>query len=402
MAPMTSSLRLGLAYVLLFATTGVSLPFAGLWLGAQGLDGARIGLVLAVPMLARLVTGPVLAVWSDGFRLRRTPIGLLALSAGTGYALAGLAGLLDSFWGVALFWFVGATASAAVIPLLDVVALRRARAEGFDFSWPRGFGSAAFVVANVAMGALLLIAPENAVIVWIVAGSLGLAVAAWAWLPHERVAPPGADADAPAASFRARYGGLGRVLRDRLFVTAILASGSIQAAHGFYYGFSALLWKGQGVSESVIGQLWAVAVAAEIAFLWWGAPWLRRRGVGAVGLLVLGGAAALARWGVLALAPPLGLLWPLQALHALTFAATYLAGVDLVQRLAPPDAHTAGQVLNSTLSAGVLIGLATLASGPLYDAVGAGGYLAMAVLSAVGLIAAARLARAGRLAGEPA
>ena len=40
-----------------------------------------------------------------------------------------------------------------------------------------------------------------------------------------------------------------------------------------------------------------------------------------------------------------------------------------------------------SLSAGVLIGVATLASGPLYDAWGAGGYLAMAGLSALGLIA---------------
>ncbi len=397
---MNSSRRLGLAYVLLFATTGVSLPFAGLWLGAQGLDGARIGLVLAVPMLARLITGPMLAIWSDGFRLRRTPIAVLALTASAGYVLAGVAGLVASFWGVAFFWFLGATASAAVIPLLDVVALRRARAEGFDFSWPRGFGSAAFVVANVVMGVLLLTAPEDAVILWVVAGSLGLAVAAWRWLPDERVAPPGGDANAPTATFRARYGGLGRLMRDRAFLTAILASGSIQAAHGFYYGFSALLWKGQGIGEPVIGLLWAVAVAAEIAFLWWGASWLRRRGVGALGLLMLGGGAAIIRWGVLAVAPPLALLWPLQILHALTFAATYLAGVDLVQRLAPPDAHTAGQVLNSTLSAGVLIGLATLASGPLFDAAGAGGYLAMAALSAVGLVAAARLAKESNRTGN--
>ena len=39
------------------------------------------------------------------------------------------------------------------------------------------------------------------------------------------------------------------------------------------------------------------------------------------------------------------------------------------------------------LSAGVLIGLATLASGPLYDAFGSGGYLAMAGLAGVGLLA---------------
>ena len=78
---MTAAPRLALQYVLLFGATGVSLPFAGLWLGAQGFDGARIGLLLAAPMLARLVTGPAIAHWADRFRLRRTPIALLGLSA---------------------------------------------------------------------------------------------------------------------------------------------------------------------------------------------------------------------------------------------------------------------------------------------------------------------------------
>jgi hypothetical protein len=48
---------MGLQYVLLFGANGVSLPFAGLWFHARGLDGAEIGALLAAPMLGRLVTG---------------------------------------------------------------------------------------------------------------------------------------------------------------------------------------------------------------------------------------------------------------------------------------------------------------------------------------------------------
>ncbi|HAV51259.1 MAG TPA: MFS transporter, partial [Brevundimonas sp.] len=95
----------------------------------------------------------------------------------------------------------------------------------------------------------------------------------------------------------------------------------------------------------------------------------------------------------LAFSPPLALLWPFQALHALTFAATYLAGVEIVERLAPEDAQTAAQTLSSTVSAGVLIGIATVLSGPLYDSYGAGGYLAMAGMAALGGLAALSLRR---------
>ena len=108
---------------------------------------------------------------------------------------------------------------------------------------------------------------------------------------------------------------------------------------------------------------------------------------------MVGSAAAVLRWSAMAFAPPLWLLWPLQALHALTFAATFLAGLQIVERLSPPESHTAAQTLSSMLSAGVLIGLATAASGPLYDRFGAGGYWAMAVMAVAGLIAAIPLRR---------
>lgn len=386
---MTAAQRMALQYVLLFGATGVSLPFAGLWLSAQGLGGVQIGSVLAAPMLARIVTGPLLAVWADGFRLRRTPIALLGLTMALGYALAGLA---DSFALRAVGWFIGATAMGVLVPLTDVMTLRLASRLGFTFALPRGAGSAAFVIANIGMGALLLSAPVDGVIIWIVVLSLAFTAAAVLALPPEPVA------DGLPVLGRERFRGLGRLLGDPVFLTTIFSVGAVQAAHAFQYGFSAILWKAQGISEAVTGQLWAFGVVVEIALMWLFEPWRRRSGIGPWSLLMVGAAAAVLRWSAMALEPPLWLLWPLQSLHALTFAATFLAGVQLVERLTPPDTHTAAQMLSSVLSAGVLIGLATAASGPLYDHYGSGGYWAMAALAATGLLAALPLR--GQLARE--
>ena len=374
---MKTAQRMALQYVLLFGATGVSLPFAGLWFRSQGLSGAEIGALLATPMLARVVTGPALAVWADGFRLRRTPIAILAVVAALGY---GAAGLVD---GLALWlplWLVGASAASALIPLTDVLTLRLARCEGYAFSIPRGAGSVAFVVANVGMGALLLRASADAIIVWIVIASLLMALTAALVAPAEPVG------EAPTRK-RDRFAGMGRLLGDPVFLAAIFAVGAVQAAHAFLYGFSAIEWKARGIPENITGLLWALGVVVEIGFLWIVDPWRRRRGIGAWTLLALGTGAAVVRWSVMALSPPLWALWPLQALHALTFAATFLAGVELVERLSPPDQLTAGQMLSSVLSSGLLIGLATVFSGPLYDAYGARGYLAMAVLAGLGGIA---------------
>ena len=381
---MTPPIRLALHYVLLFGVTGVSLPFAGLWLKSLGLDGAEIGTLLAVPMLARFLTGPMIAVWADGFATRRAPIALLGWVAVAGY---GAAALVEGYVLWTLCWFVAATATSAIIPLIDVLNLRVARREGFSFSVPRGCGSAAFVLANLAMGALLIQLPVAAVIVWIVAGSVLMAVYAQFGLPAEVVSVAG------RASGRNRFLGLGRLLADPVFMMALLAIGAVQASHGFYYGFSAILWTQQGLSTGLVGALWAGSVIIEIGFMWWLDPWRRRLGIGPWPMLAVGVGAGVLRWTALAFSPPLALLWPLQALHALTFAATYLAGVEIVERLAPEDAQTAAQTLSSTVSAGVLIGIATVLSGPLYDSYGAGGYLAMAGMAALGGAAALSLRR---------
>jgi len=153
----------------------------------------------------------------------------------------------------------------------------------------------------------------------------------------------------------------------------------------------------QGISEVMVGLLWGWGVLVEIGFMWFMEPW--RRKVGPERLLILGGVAGVVRWTAFAFSPPLWLLFPLQALHTLTFAATFLAGLKLVERLSPPQSASAAQAVSSALSGGLLIGLATLVSGALFDAVGARGYLAMAALAAVGLLGSVRLAR---LAPQPA
>jgi PPP family 3-phenylpropionic acid transporter len=245
------------------------------------------------------------------------------------------------------------------------------------------------------VGFVLRATGAEAVIVGVTLACICIAVVAWRVLPAEPVN------DGPPIPGWDRFRGMGRLLKDPVLVAALLAIGTVQAAHAFYYGFSAILWRGQGIEPHLTGMLWAFAVAAEIGFMWIIDPWRRRRRIGPWPMLMIASAAAVARWGLMALSPPLWTLWPLQALHALSFAANYLAGVELIERLAPRDSQTGAQTLSSMLSAGVLIGAATLASGPLYDAFGAAGYLAMAGLACVGLIANLALKPLLTTRGEP-
>lgn len=382
---MSRAILLGLFYCSIFIGTGASLPYMPVWFKAHGLNGAQIGVILAAPMLARIIIAPVLAVWADGFRLRRTPMMLLGAACGLGY---GLIGLVSGFGPWLVFWLAASSFLSTVVPLADVLTMRRARTDGFNYGLPRGIGSIAFVVANIGMGALIARWGPNIVIPWICAAGLTVALAARVLLPPDPVHETG---ERPGR--RDRWRGVSELMRNRPFLLAVGSTALIQATHAFYYAFSALLWKAQGLPATVVGLLWATGVAAEIAFMWFCEP-LRRK-LGPERLVILGGIAAVIRWTAFAFAPPVWLLFPLQTLHAFSFAAVFMGSLQLIERNAPAHSASAAQTISSAVSGGLVIGLATLASGPLFDAARERGYLGMSLLALVGLVGAWRLAVAG-------
>jgi PPP family 3-phenylpropionic acid transporter len=367
--------RLGLYYAAIFTAGGVAGPYFGVWFKDHGLTGAQIGAILAAPAIARVVTGPAIAVWADGFRLRRTPLVLLGVAVATLFVAFAFT---REFWAWFVLWLAAQSAFGALSPLTDIIALRRARSDRFNYGAARAVGSAAYIFANVVGGLLLARLTSDVVLIWVIASVTVIAVSGRWLLPDDPVHEDGEVLDRSA-----RWRGLGALAADPVFMLLVVSVGLIQTSHAFYYGFSALLWKAQGLPESVTGVLWGIGVGAEVIFLWLMEPW--RRAMGPVRLLLFGGLGALVRWTCLAMSPPLWLLLPLQTLHALSFTATFMATLSLIERLSPARSASAAQTLNAVLSGGVLMGVGSLASGVLYDHAGPLGYLVMSACAASGL-----------------
>lgn len=384
---MSQTVRLGLFYGAIFIGGGAASPYVPVWFDHRGLSGAQIGLILSAPLLARTFTAPLLAMWADSFSLRRTPLILMGVAMAIGYGL--LAAPFGFAWWFGL-WFIASTMYATVGPLTDVVVLARSQRDGFNYGWPRGMGSVAFIIANVGMGLILARGSPELVLVWITLAALAVAIGARYLLPPDPVRAGGG-----VAALSERMAGLGELFRDKDFMLVVISAGLIQSAHAFYYSFSTLAWRNQGIPEQMTGVLWGVGVGVEVAFLWFMEPWRRR--FGARNLLVLGGVAAVVRWGALAMSPPLWLVFPIQALHTLTYAATFMGSLQLVDRLSRPANASAAQTINSALSGGVLSGVATIVSGALFDSIGAKGYFVMAAMSLAGLAGALRLYGVRRL-----
>ncbi len=382
--PLTTLRRQAIFYVLLFAGTGASLPFMPLWFKSNGMNAGQIGIILAIPLLLRAISGPLSGLWADSFRLYRTPLIVLALSGAAFYALMGLSSFLPP--GLAVWRFpaflvlfaLGYSCMTSLSPLIDAMTLYLARRDSFAYAIPRAAGSTSFIVVNISLGMVLLIAPPGAIVVWVVAFVALTGVTARLLL--------GALArhETPPVYSGGGWGRIAEVMRgNKSFWWLLIATGCLQAAHSFYYAFSTIIWKAQGLSSSVCGYLWAIGVVAEVAFMSLGEP-LRRR-LGPWRMLMLAAVLAFVRWTTMMFSPPLWLLWPLQCLHAFSFAAGYLAGLDLVHRLSPKGSESLGQTLNSAYGTGVMMGLGTLASGVVYQTFGARGYGLMALVALIGL-----------------
>jgi MFS transporter, PPP family, 3-phenylpropionic acid transporter len=320
--------------------------------------------------LVRFAIGPVIGAWADGLADRRTAVRWLTTGALVAWALFFQ---VHGFVPLLVTGFFAATLVHAVTPLVEGATLRVSRADPIPYGVARGLGSAAFIVGNVGGGLLVARFGVGAAATWVLCTYLLTAVLAWTVLSP--------DPGAPGLDLGQRLGEVGKLLGRPDFLRVLLAAGLLQAAHAFYYGFSTLLWDQQGVGAGTIGALWAFGVLVEIAFLWT-LPIFESR-VGPEALMAAGAVGGTLRWLLLGFAPPLAALWPIQALHALSFAAAHVGAVRIVQRDAPGSIAGAAQTLYAAVAAGTMTGLATLASGVLYEVAGARGYWAMALSSAV-------------------
>ncbi len=387
---LTTPVRQAGFYVLLFSLTGANLPYMPVWLRDQGITAQQIGVILAVPLLLRSLSGPLSGLWADRFTLYRTPMVWLAAAACLFYGLMGLSDVYGP-WRFAAFLILYAcayTCSTSISPMLDSMTLQLSRSHGFTYAIPRSVGSFAFIVADVLVGWLLLVLPPDIILFWVVC-AVGLMA-----ILGRIVLPPEPRQDRSHLMPEAQDSGWARLktlLATPGLAWLFMAIACLQASHSFYYAFSTLIWKEAGLSPVWCGYLWAIGVIGEIAYMMLGERF--RRFMGPWRMILLAAAVTVFRWCLMMWDAPLWLLAASQLLHIFSFAATYMAGLELVYRLTPKGYEGLAQTINAAYSNGVMMGLGTLASGVAFAHLGLRGYGLMAGLAAVGLLCAVRLYR---------
>jgi MFS transporter, PPP family, 3-phenylpropionic acid transporter len=364
------ALKLGLFYAAYFLFGGIQLPFFPLWLEAKGLDAGTIGVVIAVPMIARIVAVPIITRAADR---RRAIKATLVIIAAIGALAMTLVGLVQGAVAILVAFTVAAVAFAPMLSLSDAYALNGLGARGRAYGPVRLWGSVAFIVANIGAGFLLGIFDPVYLIWLIVAALICTMIAAVLLDPLDASLAP---TDQPQASPR-------QLWSNQAFLAVAAAASLTQGSHALYYGFSTMEWRAAGIGGTTIGVLWAIGVLAEIVLFAFSA----RLPLSPAALLMVGAAGAILRWGAMAFDPPTAALPVLQILHAASFGAAHLGAMGFLARAVPKELAATAQGLVATVS-GIVMASATGVSGLIYAASGSLAYLAMAAMGLAGFACA--------------
>jgi PPP family 3-phenylpropionic acid transporter len=359
--------RLSTFYLFYFALLGSTAPFLALYFHHLGFDSARIGELVAIPMLMRCVA-PNLWGWLGDHTGRRLAIVRIGAVCTLGsFALI----LLDkSYAWLALVMALHAFFWHAVLPQFETLTLAHLQGQAARYSQIRLWGSIGFILSVAGLGRVFESFSLDAYPYTLLAIMAGIVVAS-AWVP---------DARAVEAAPRTPGEGFVKQLLRPGVLAFYLCVGLMQLSHGPYYTFLTLHLEQLGYSRAVIGLLWAVGVVAEVLMFMAMSRILARFSLRQV--LVTSFMLAALRWLLLgSFAEHLWVLVLAQVMHAATFGSFHAAAIHFVQRSFGSRQQGQGQALYAALS-GVGGAMGALYSGYLWQPLGAGGTFALASLAA--------------------
>jgi PPP family 3-phenylpropionic acid transporter len=308
-----------------------------------GFDDATVAALLLAQSVAATLAAPLWPALADrsGQHARLLRL-LLAASAALCAVQLAVTGTAAWLLVLAAFGFT----RGGVGPLLDAATLDALGDRRDAYGRVRAWGSASYLVAVTATGALQELHPRGAVAVAL----LGLAVA-WAVTTASplRDQPPLAPTPLTQALWLPGFGGL--------LAVSVLHGVTITA----YDGLLPVLTASRGLPTSVAGYALATGVAAEIAVMI-AAPWWLRR-FGPTSLVLLGLASGVPRWWWTGADLGPAALIGLQLLHGLGFGAWWSGGVALFAARAPPGraATAQGLLLLGTFGLGRMASMALAA-----------------------------------------
>lgn len=341
-------------YFVYFAALGALLPYWSLFLEDWGFSAEEIGWLLAVMTCTRVVA-PNLWGWLADRTQQRLRI--IRLGAFLGFLFFLGIFFVGSFLGLAFFIFCYSFFWNAILAQFEVVTLGHLSDKRSTYSQIRLWGSVGFIVAVILIGWVLD---------FIAIRYLPLIIAIFMlmiWVSTLRVS------ERPLLLNRTQGEGFLRVLRTPQVLVFLVTAFLLQVAHAPYYVFFSLFLEKEGYSRTLIGQLWALGVIAEVVVFMLMPRIMARFTLRQIMLVSLAFTAV--RWLMIAYGVgSISLLLAAQCLHAFSFGTLHAVAIELVHRYFGGGHEGQGQAVYSASSFGLGGAFGAVLSGYIWSGVG--------------------------------
>ena len=347
--------RLSGFYFFYFASLGALVPYWGLYLKSLDFSAKDIGLFMAIIMGTKIISPNI---W--GWIADHTGKSMVIVRLGCFLAAITFAGVFvaSGYWWLIVVMVLFSFFWNAVLPQFEATTFNYLGKSSHRYSSIRLWGSIGFILTVAALGPLL-----GAFGVQILPLVLML-IFSGIWLSSlvvpERASKHLAEETVP----------LYRVITRPAVFVLLLACFLMQVSHGPYYTFYTIHMEEQGYSRSLIGQLWALGVIAEVLvflFMHRLVPKFGLRNLLLVSLLLAG-----VRWLVLAYyIESIEMMVFAQLLHAASFGVYHASAIQLIHYYFAGRNQGKGQALYSSLSFGAGGAIGSLYSGAIWEGMGA-------------------------------
>ncbi len=347
--------RLSGYYFLFFTTVGIYMPYWSLYLKSIDLNAEQIGIISAIVVGTKIFSTYFWGWVVDHTGKRIRVIQLASLFS----ALSFMAVLLvKEFWILALVMFLFSVFWSASLPQVEAATLSYLRELSNTYTIIRLWGSVGFIIIVSVLGFVF----ESLSISYVPVFLLVSMILVWLLTLSIPEIPP-VHLEDPVESLK-------KILGKPNVIALLLACFLMLASHGPYYTFYSIYLQDFGYSSTVIGQMWALGVGAEIVLFMF-----MHRLITVFGLrklLLLSFFAATVRWLLIALfIDNLLILGFAQLLHAATFGICHAVAIQYVHKYFTGKLQGRGQGLYSSSSFGAGFAVGSLLTGYGWASLGA-------------------------------
>ncbi len=343
--------RLSGFYFFYFASLGVFVPYWGLYLEWNHFSADEIGELTAIVLLTRVIA-PYIWGWIADHKGKRMQI----VRSASFIAAIAFSGVLlgNSYFWIAAVMLVFSFFWNAILPQFEATTLQHLGEHSHHYSKIRVWGSIGFIVIVMLLGSLFEHVSIEIMPVAMVITLLGI------WLISLKVP------ESLTRHLSLDHQPLMSILKQPTVIAFLVICFLMLLSHGPYYTFYSIYLEDHQYSRSLIGQLWALGVVAEVVVFLFMHRWLPRYGIRKVLLLSL--LLSAIRWLIIGLFPDqLSLLLIAQLLHAASFGSFHVAAIAWVHQHFTGKHQGRGQALYSMAGFGAGGVIGSLSSGYLWE-----------------------------------